>query len=126
MSNKARTYATALFETLLGKSAKEAEIRIVRFVALLKKHGDLKIAREVISAFRTLLKEQEGKEGILVTARPLSQKASQRMRALLDKKGIAITEEVNPAVIGGAALFVNREFLIDGTVKTKLEKIFSE
>lgn len=118
MSNKAKLYSKAFILALHGVDRKEAEIRIIRFVGLLKKHGDLKIAGEIISEIRSA----KAKKNTVVSARPLSIETKEKIEKLLKAE---VKERVNPDVIGGMALFLNNELLIDGTVKRKIAKIFS-
>ena len=119
MSNKVRAYAQALREALEKADTKETKQRIGRFVTLLKKQGDLKIAGEILLE----LQSQEKEGVVLVSARPLSKQAKEHIEEFLKER---VKEKVDPAVVGGVALFINNELLIDGTVKKKLEKIFSQ
>lgn len=118
MSNKVKAYVEAFNSSFEGVDRKEAEKRIVRFIELLKKHGDLKLASKIILGIQA----QRELKNTVVSASALPKKTKEKIEKLL---GGEIKESVNPNVIGGMALFLNNEFMIDGTVKRKITKIFS-
>ena len=45
------------------------------------------------------------------------------MEQSLAKKNYVMEEKVDPAVIGGVALFLGNEYVVDGTARGKLQRI---
>lgn len=118
MSNKVKAYAEALMSSLDGVDEKEVKKRIVRFVELLKKHRDLKLASDIISEIQS---SGESKNTV-ISARRLPKETKDRIEKLLESE---VKEIINPNVIGGIALLLDNKFLIDGTIKRKIANIFS-
>lgn len=119
--HKAKLYAKALKAALEGKSSNEEKKIIRRFKELLKKRGDLRIAYHVEQEFKLL--QEDGTPAEVITAEPLSQDAKTDMKKTLEKKGFSMKETVDPNLIGGTAVFLGTEYMIDGTVRGKLNRI---
>ncbi len=126
MQNKARLYAAVLAASLAKtQSGKEVQERIVRFKEILKKRGDLKIAGRVMQEFSKAWKAAQGTQAVLVSAKRSTNGAKEKISSLLEKKGFHVQEEIRPEVIGGLAILLGAEFLIDGTLRAKLDKMWS-
>ncbi|MBI2574211.1 MAG: F0F1 ATP synthase subunit delta [Candidatus Wildermuthbacteria bacterium] len=126
MQSKARLYANVLAASLAeAKNGKEIQERMGRLKELLKKRGDLKIAGRVAQEFFKAWQNAKGTQAILVSARRSANGAKEKIGALLEKKGFLVQEEIKPEVIGGLAILLGNELLIDGTIKAKLTKIWS-
>lgn len=123
MRNKAKIYAQVMAESFEGLSRKEAERRVQRLKQLLRKRGDLKIVSNMLQEFSRAWKERKGQAGQVVTAEALSKQARQKIAKSLKGKGYIMEERVDPDVIGGMAVFLGSEFLIDGTVRGKLKRL---
>ena len=123
MQNKARQYARALLEALEEKTQKEAERIVKRLKQLLKRRGDLRVIYQVEKEFIKMEAEREGVSAEVVTASVLSDQTRREIEQNLEKKGFAIQERVEPDVIGGIAVFLGKEQLVDGTVRGRLNRI---
>ncbi|MCP6720322.1 MAG: F0F1 ATP synthase subunit delta [Patescibacteria group bacterium] len=124
IKNKIKTYAQALVESLSDIKESEVAERVENFKKLLKKRRDLKIAPAIFKEFERMWDERAGKRATLVTAEPLSGKARRAVELSLKRKGFQLRERVDKSVLGGAALFLGDNFLIDGTVANKVRQVF--
>lgn len=122
---KVKIYAKALFGAFEKKSEKESEQIARRFKGILKKRGDLKLANQIMRELERLWQEREGKPGKVVAAAPLPENLRQKMKASLATKGYVMQEQIEPAVIGGTAVFLGNDYLIDGTMRGRLRKLYS-
>ena len=123
MQSKVRIYAKVLHEALKGVSLAEQKKRIHTFKEILKKRGDVKISHSILQAFLSLQKEQKGKIGEVVAARQLTPSLKTTFSAILKPIKFVLQDRVDPAVIGGVALFLGKEFLIDNTILARLRKL---
>ncbi len=117
-------YAQALKETLEGVSQKtQATVRIKNFKKLLKKRGDLKLLAQILQEFQKAWRERKGKIGELLSAKPLSPAIREYSKKAVQKKGFVYEEKVDSSLIGGMALLLSNEYLIDNTVAGKIRKL---
>ncbi len=123
MRNDPRQYARALVEGFEGISEKKAKEKAERFKKIVYKHGAAKRIGEILMKFTELWRERKGPIASVVSATPLSSKTKTRMGKILKSKKYVMKEEVNPSVIGGVAMFLGNEYLIDGTFKGKLRRL---
>lgn len=124
IKNKVKIYARALVESLSDVKESEVEERVENFKKLLKKRRDLKIAPAIFKEFESAWERREGERAILITAEPLSEKAREAVESSLKRKGFQLVERVDKGILGGAALFLGSDFLIDGTVANKVRQVF--
>lgn len=123
IGKKAKIYARVLFEVLEGQSEKEIKLSSSRFKELLKKRGDLKYLAQILREFKVLEEEKDGKVGEVVGASLLSGVVKSQLQKALEDKGYQMKERVEPAVIGGQAIFFGKEYMIDGTIRGKLKRL---
>ena len=121
--NKAKTYAKAMVAAFDGVSEKEAKKRAQILKRVLYKRGDSKHISKILQEFSHAWKERNGKTAITLTAEPLPDKIKKQFETTLSKKQYIMEEKVDPGVIGGIALFLGNDFLIDGTIRGKLKRI---
>ena len=121
--SKAKTYAEVMVESFDGVSEKEAAKRVQRLKTLLSKRGDFKQLSKILYEFTRAWKERKGQIAEVVTAEPLAGKARESMEESLKEKGYIMEERIDSSVIGGIALYLGRDFLIDGTIRGKLKRI---
>ena len=129
--DKAKTYAKVLAETL--EEASEAEARLdaarqakekaQRFKLMLRKRGDAKYASEILREFVKAWKERKGPIATVVSAESLAPAIRKEMEQSLATKNYRVEEKVDKSVIGGIAVFLGNNFLIDGTIRGKLKRI---
>jgi len=123
MSSKAKTYAHVMVESFDGLSEKEATKRVKSLKILLQKRGDFKQLSKILQEFSRAWKERKGRVAEAVSAEPLSSKTREKMEKSLKKKGYIMEERIDPSVIGGTALYLGRDYLIDSTIRGKLKRI---
>lgn len=123
MQSKAKTYAAVMVEALDGVSEKEAVKRAKSLKILLQKRGDFKQLSKILQEFSRAWRERRGSVAEVVSAEPLSSKAREDMEKSLKKKGYVMEERIDPSVIGGTALYLGRDYVIDGTIRGKLKRI---
>lgn len=110
-------------EALEGKTQKEAEEIVKRLKQLLKRRGDLRLIYQVEKEFIKMEAEKEGVPAEVVTATILSDQARKEIEQSLEKKGFTMRERIEPDLIGGTAIFLGKEQLIDGTIRGRLNRI---
>ena len=125
MQSKVRIYARVLHEVLKGVSLAEQKKRIHVFKEILKKRGDMKISHGVLQEFHRLQEEQKGKMGEAISARQLVPAVRAALASKLKSMKFVLRDRVDPSVIGGMALFLGKEFLIDNTIIARLRKLSS-
>ena len=124
MQNKTRKYAKALASVLeKAESKSEAEKIAKRFKHLLYKRGMVKKSGQILQEFSRILKEKDGREAVVVSALKLESKTKNKIEKNLAEKGYRMEEKVDPSLIGGIALILGNEYLIDGTLKGKLKRL---
>lgn len=120
---KAKTYASAMVKVLDGVSAKEAAKRVSILKRVLYKRGDSKHISKILQEFAKAWKERNGKVATVLTVEPLAGKTKKRFEQSLSKKRYIMEEKIDPAAIGGVALFLGSDYVIDGTIKGKLQRL---
>lgn len=123
MQSNVRIYAKVLHEALKGVSLAEQKKRVHVFKEILKKRGDIKMSHGILQEFHRLQKEQKGKSGKVVSAKQLSQSIKTMLAATLKSTQFVLEERVDKAVIGGVAVFLGKEFLIDNTILGRLRRL---
>ncbi|MBI2098735.1 MAG: F0F1 ATP synthase subunit delta [Candidatus Wildermuthbacteria bacterium] len=131
--DKAKTYAKVLVETLEDASESEAKKKVQRFKLMLQKRGDAKYASEILREFAKAWKERKGPIATVVSAESLAPAVRKEMEQSLAKSAIGgsasggkkyvVEEKVDKSVIGGIAVLLGNNFLIDGTIRGKLKRI---
>ena len=112
-----------MVESFDGFSEKEATERVKSLKILLQKRGDFKQLSKILYEFTRAWKERKGPVAEVVSTEPLSGKVRESMEKSLKKKGYIMEERIDSSVIGGIALYLGRDFLIDGTIRGKLKRI---
>ena len=123
MAKKTSLYARALVESLQGASEKEQRARIARFKTLLKKRGDLRLQSAVLGEFAKLWATRNGKIAKVVSAKKASASFIDAVAKTLKKEGYVVEEEENELLIGGSAVFLSNEYVVDNSVRGKLQKL---
>ncbi len=123
MQSKVRIYARVLHEALKGVSLAEQKKRIRVFKEILKRRGDIKISHGILQEFQRLEQEQKGKIGQVVSARVLAPSVKTALASKLKSMKFTLQSHIEPSVIGGVAVFLGKEFLIDNTVIARLRKL---
>tara|TARA_B100001971_G_C18092106_1_gene484045 strand:- start:240 stop:629 length:390 start_codon:yes stop_codon:yes gene_type:complete len=123
MASKSNIYARVLADAVKEVSEDKATIVVQNFKKILKKRGDLKLASQILQEFNEIWISQKGTVASLVTASVLSDTARKETETSLKAKGFVLEQKVDPAVIGGVAIFLGKDYMIDGTVRGRLKKL---
>ena len=123
MAKKTSLYARALVESLKDVPLKEQKERIVRFKTLLKKRGDLRLQSAILGEFVKIWEKRDGKIATVISAKEAPDSFIHSITKTLKKEGYVVKEEENEALIGGFAVFLSNEYLIDNSIKGKLHKL---
>lgn len=123
IQHKTTVYARLLVEALRDASPKTVAARVANFKKLLKRANDLKIAGKVVKEFERLWAARDGVVAEVITARPLGSSARKKLESRLKTKGYVLAERIDPRVIGGAALRLGADVLVDGTITNKLQRL---
>ena len=120
---KAKTYAKAMVEAFDGLSEKEAKKKAQILKRMLYKRGDSKQISKILQEFARAWKERNGQVATVVAAEALSEKTRKQIEQSLSREKYIIEEKVDPGVIGGVALYLGNDYVIDGTIRGKLKRI---
>lgn len=103
-----------------------ADDLLVDFLQVMNRHGRLNLLRAVAAAYRELDDERSGRIRVEVRAAvPLSPEQEQRLRDLIARRfqrTPMIETRIDPEVLGGMVIRVD-DWVFDGSVKTKLERL---
>lgn len=121
--NKIKLYALALAEiALAGKADKRSADN---FLALVKKNGLEKKAKEIIVLAEDIILQKQGKRKIIFeTARRLTHENRAELKKFV-KEGDVVKEKVNHELIAGVKIVVDGNKQMDMSMQKKLNNIFS-
>jgi F0F1-type ATP synthase delta subunit len=118
-----KDYAKALLESLKTFPKKEEEI-LRSFVRVLASHNDFSKWRRTSELFEKLHIQEYGEKHIEVhMARDDSGYRKKVLQAL--PRGSKVIFRIDPSLIGGIKVFINKETLIDGSISKRVNKLFS-
>ncbi|MCT4507609.1 MAG: F0F1 ATP synthase subunit delta [Tepidibacter sp.] len=104
----------------------KASLEMMNFLKVLIDKDRIGIIDEIFTEFKTLINEKENiLEAVAITAVPMSEKDLNNLKQKLSEtkgKNITLKNEVDSSVIGGVLVKMGNEE-IDGTIKTRLEKL---
>ena len=123
MQSKVKIYVDVMVRVFDGLSGAETREKVRRLKLVLRKRGDAKRISEILREFSRAWKRRKGPIARVVSTEALPKEVRMPMEQKLLKKNYVMEEEVDPAVIGGIALYLGNEYVIDGTVKGKLQRI---
>jgi F0F1-type ATP synthase delta subunit len=125
MKFKANLYARAIAQVAKGVKTSDAEALAKRVMELVEKNGDSGEIQKIVAAAERLMRKENGDRAIILTsARPLMG-AVQSILENIAKPGDAIEETVDPSLIAGFKVLIDGEMQFDGSLKSKLEKMFT-
>lgn len=125
MKYPAHIYAQALAEAIMNPAAHGDEI-VKNFMALVIKNGDGAHLKKIVAETARLVHRKSGVRDVtLESARSLGEKQKKTALDHFTKTHDAVLEKTNPELIAGVRVTVNDEMQFDGSLKAKLQKIFS-
>ena len=117
----AKQYATALFESLSEKGANEAAL-VKRFAKILVTNYDKAQLPKIAMQLKKLERAKLGRHDVVLTsAQPLEKSVIAEVKKKVGGSS-GITEVVDPAVLGGLKVLINDELVIDGTLKSRIDR----
>jgi len=126
MRYSTKNYAQALASAIAQVRPEEKSHVAKNFMGLLRKSGDEVHAMKIIKeASRLLLLENGGRDIVFESARPLT-KSHAKIVQEFAKNDDAVTMRINEELIAGIRVIMNGEREFDGSLKGKLDNIFSE
>lgn len=123
IQHKTTLYARLLVEAFRDAKPAMVAARVSNFKKLLKRANDLKIAGKVVKEFERLWAAKDGTVAEVTAARPLTATARKKLESRLKSKGYVLTERIDTHVIGGVALRLGNDVLVDGTIINKLQRL---
>jgi F-type H+-transporting ATPase subunit delta len=119
-----KQYAQSLYESVQGKSDKEAAEVVVKFVQTLRQHYDIAKVKDIINIFSEIWNNENKEiEAELTTAREATSISRELIvKYLKEKTGaekIELSEKVDQSIIGGFILKYGSKIL-DGSLKNSL------
>ena len=118
------SYAKALAEAILSKDGNSKQIE-KNFIAVLRKNGDESHAWKIIKESEIVLRKKDGtKKIVLRSARPLKKSPKDILGEMLGPEDVCEVA-VSPDLRAGMTITVNDDLRFDGSLKGKIDKIFS-
>jgi F0F1-type ATP synthase delta subunit len=127
-----KQYASALFESLqekglpAGRQGAKADVVVKGFVKMLVGNYDRALLPKILMQFKKLERTKAGRhEVVLTSARPLEKSVIADVKKKVGENS-GITEVVDPQVLGGVRILINDEIIIDGTMKSRINKMVEQ
>jgi F-type H+-transporting ATPase subunit delta len=121
---QAQQYASALFNSLLGKSKQESEDVLRNFIHVLSRNNDFSSSEKIISEFSLLWNRYAGiLEAEIISPYPLDSKSENDVKLFLSErtgaKEIVLKTTVFRDILGGLVIKY-QDRVLDGSFKAKL------
>jgi ATP synthase F1 delta subunit len=118
-----KQYAISLYEITKDASKEESAKLIGNFVQLLRRSNNLSMENRIVEEYESYLRKQKGIAKVKIRS---GEKLSPATVSAVVKHfagQVEMKEEVDPALIGGIAVEINDDTLIDGSIRKKLEDL---
>lgn len=127
MKISTKQYANALYELTEGKDESQIDDLITKFVAQMKKMGDIKKAKEVVNQFEAIYNKKNGiVKAVVTTTRKLTDTENDEVIEFIKKKynvaNVEMDTVIDKNIKGGIIIKVGDEVL-DGSVNGRLNKL---
>lgn len=108
--------------------AGELDPALVNLLKVLVDHGRMNILAEILEYFNLMTDEHRGVEDVtIVSAVPLEKAQVDAITAQMQRfsavPSLRVNTEVNDGIIGGVKVLLGSNFVIDGTVSTRLREL---
>ena len=126
MKHAPREYAAAFSDCAAPKLSPTEERQLVaRFLALIERNGDFYAIEKIVVETEKMLREKTGRRSVVLeTARALVPTMQKTLRGLFKAEDV-VRETVNPDLIAGVRITMNDTEQFDGSLKRKIQKLFS-
>ena len=117
----AKQYAQALFQSLQEKGASEPGV-VKSFAKILVGNYDKALLPKIAMQLKKLERAKLGRHDVVLTsASPLEKGVVAEVKKKVGENS-GITEVVDPQVLGGLKVLINDELVIDGTLRTRIDR----
>lgn len=124
MKYSPKTYAKAFAEITAGIPREREEFVVKNFLRIIEKNGDLRHANKIVAlAEGFLIKTAGHSKWTIESARPV--KDARGIFRNLIKTGDIVEENINHDVVAGVKITKDGERQFDGSLMTKINKLFS-
>ena len=120
-----KNYAEALAVAIHNTEPTRSDTIVKNFLILLGKSGDEVHAEKIVNAAERILRKKDGgREIILESARPLERENQKLLSGIAGKKD-SVAMRIDPNLVAGVRIVIDGEKEFDGSLKGKLDKMFS-
>lgn len=122
-----KQYAEGLFESINGKSEKEAQVVLDKFVSLLIVNNQTSQLRKILDSFDSIWKQRNG---IIEAEIKVAKKLSDDSRKILQNyvleiskaKNVEMTEVIDETLLGGFIVKYDGS-IVDNSLKTRIQDL---
>jgi F0F1-type ATP synthase delta subunit len=126
MKYPAHIYAKALAEAIVGTKGKAAEDAVVKnFIALVRRNGDEAHIRKLVEEAARMVRGRMGVRKVTIETARTPSGAQKKTLEQFIKAGDVVEERIDPALVAGVKIILDDELQFDGSLKGKLDTIFS-
>ncbi|MBI4086274.1 MAG: F0F1 ATP synthase subunit delta [Candidatus Liptonbacteria bacterium] len=125
MKYPSKLYAQAFGELAAGDLNKTEETRLVKnFFEVIEKNNDTHQLKKIFEETEKILRVKTGRRSVTIeTAREVANLKTKFGHFLI--KTDVVEEKINPELLAGVKITVNDETQFDGSLKRKIDKLFS-
>lgn len=124
MKYTAATYAKAFTAALSDEKAPSEASLAKNFMSLLKWTRDIKFRDKIMEVLEeAIVRAKGGRYVTIETPLPLSPYQAKQIRTIFTSKDL-VKDSINPDLIAGIRIIINREIELDASMKRKLSKLF--
>ncbi|HHD92191.1 MAG TPA: hypothetical protein ENL06_01025 [Candidatus Portnoybacteria bacterium] len=114
---KSKQYAIALYQTVKNKNEQEIQKLLGNFFSIVKKNGDRFLLKQILNHFQQIAQ----KNGDLNHLKIITAQGYKDLPLSADWN--EVKKEIQPNIIGGVIAIINHQYLIDNSIKGKINKI---
>ncbi len=128
MKYPAHIYAKALVEVLSDSTktgSRSDEVIAKNFLELVERNGDAGHLKKILEEASRFARGRSGVRKVTIeSARALSASQKDAIKHFM-KAGDVVEERIDPSLIAGVKITLNEELQFDGSLKNKLNRVFS-
>jgi F0F1-type ATP synthase delta subunit len=117
-------YAKALAAVATAAHGADADRICKNFIELLRRSGDGERLLKVLTAAERIMRAKDGTKRIVVRMARKQKLSARELVAHLMGPHDAAVAEIDPSLIAGVKVIINDEREYDGSLKTKLDRLF--
>ena len=125
MKYSSKIYAKALSDVIGRRLDPEKENSVAKnFLSLVIKNGDARKLGKILELAEEMVVEKSGRRKITIeTARPLAGSLGQTVKNIFKESDI-VKSEIDPSLVAGIKITINKDLEWDGSLKKKIENLF--